>query len=129
MEKSLMLRYNSPASDFNEALPVGNGRIGGMIFGGALHEVIKLNEDSVWSGGPRHRINPDAREGLAEVRSLIKDGNIPEAEKIAFEKLQGVPDNMRHYMPLGNLNIIMKSGGKAKNYSRSLDLSDAVSEV
>lgn len=129
MEKSLMLRYNSPASDFNEALPVGNGRIGGMIFGGALHEVIKLNEDSVWSGGPRHRINPDAREGLAEVRSLIKDGNIPEAEKIAFEKLQGVPDNMRHYMPLGNLNIVMKSGGKAKDYSRSLDLSDAVSEV
>lgn len=129
MEKSLMLRYTSPASDFNEALPVGNGRIGGMIFGDAMHEVIKLNEDSIWSGGPRHRINPDAQEGLSEVRRLIKEGNIPEAEKIAFEKLQGVPDNMRHYMPLGNLNIVMKPCGKIKDYSRNLNLSDASAEV
>lgn len=129
METSEILKYAKPAADFNEALPVGNGRIGGMIFGGAADEVIKLNEDSIWSGGPRHRVNPDAKEGLAEVRALIKEGNIPEAEKIAFEKLQGVPDNMRHYMPLGNLNIRMELGGKAKEYTRSLDLTDASAEV
>lgn len=129
METSEILKYDKPAADFNEALPLGNGRIGGMLFGGAANEIIKLNEDSVWSGCLRHRINPDAKEGLAEVRALIKEGNIPEAEKVAFEKMQGVPDNMRHYMPLGNLNINMELNGKPKEYARNLDLSDASAEV
>lgn len=129
METETLLRYNKPAENFDEALPVGNGRIGGMIFGGAANETIKLNEDSVWSGGLRHRVNPDAQEGLAEVRALLMEGKIPEAEKIAFEKLQGVTPNMRHYMPLGELSINMELGGKAKNYSRSLELATAVSDV
>lgn len=129
METETLLKYNSPAENFNSALPVGNGRIGGMIFGGAAKEVIKLNEDSVWSGGLRSRVNPDAKEGLAEVRALLREGRIPEAEKIAFEKLQGVTPNMRHYMPLGELTIEMELGGKVKDYSRTLDLSDAVSAV
>lgn len=129
METETLLRYTHPAESFDEALPVGNGRIGGMIFGGAANEVIKLNEDSVWSGGLRHRINPDAQEGLAEVRALLMEGRIPEAEKIAFEKLQGVSPNMRHYMPLGELSINMELDGKVKNYSRSLELATAVSDV
>lgn len=124
-----LLKYNAPAENFNEALPVGNGRIGGMIFGGAAQELIRLNEDSVWSGGPRHRINPDAKEGLEEVRQLIKDGDIPAAEKTAFEKMQGVSPNSRHYMPLGDLNISMSLDGKVRNYSRKLDVAQAVSTV
>lgn len=129
METETLLKYNKPAENFDQALPVGNGRIGGMIFGGAANETIKLNEDSIWSGGLRHRVNPDAQEGLAEVRALLMEGRIPEAEKIAFEKLQGVTPNMRHYMPLGELSINMELGGKAKNYSRSLELATAVSDV
>ncbi|MCC8135128.1 MAG: glycoside hydrolase family 95 protein [Ruminococcus sp.] len=135
METETILKYNQPADfeepeeNFNWALPVGNGRIGGMIFGRAANEIIKLNEDSIWSGGPRHRVNPDAQEGLAEVRALLMEGRIPEAEKIAFEKLQGVTPNMRHYMPLGDLSINMELDGKVRNYSRSLDLSTAVSDV
>lgn len=129
METETLLQYKQPAENFNEALPVGNGRIGGMIFGGASNELIKLNEDSVWSGGLRHRINPDAKEGLAEVRELLAKGDIPAAEKIAFEKLQGVTPNMRHYMPLGNLSIDMELEGKVKNYSRSLQLATAVADV
>lgn len=129
METETLLRYTHPAENFDEALPVGNGRIGGMIFGGASNEIIKLNEDSVWSGGLRHRVNPDAGEGLAEVRVLLMEGRIPEAEKIAFEKLQGVTPNMRHYMPLGELSINMELDGKARNYSRSLELATAVSDV
>ncbi|MCD7811531.1 MAG: glycoside hydrolase family 95 protein [Ruminococcus sp.] len=135
METETILKYNQPANfeepeeNFNWALPVGNGRIGGMIFGRAANEIIKLNEDSIWSGGPRHRVNPDAQEGLAEVRALLMEGRIPEAEKIAFEKLQGVTPNMRHYMPLGDLSINMELDGKVRNYSRSLDLSTAVSDV
>lgn len=129
MDTETLLKYNQPAQNFDEALPVGNGRIGGMIFGGAATEVIKLNEDSIWSGGLRNRINPDSQEGLAEVRSLLLEGNIPEAEKIAFEKMQGVTPNMRHYMPLGELNINMELDGKPKNYRRSLELANAVSDV
>ena len=129
MCRETILRYNSPAENFNEALPIGNGRIGAMIYGDTAFEKIPLNEDSVWSGGLRHRVNPDAGEGLEEVRSLIKKGSIPEAERIAFEKLQGVTPNMRRYMPLGDLHIDMELHGRARNYSRKLDIGNAVSEV
>ncbi len=129
MATETLLKYNSPAEDFNQAIPVGNGRIGGMIFGNAVDEVIRLNEDSIWSGGLRDRINPDSAEGLSEVRSLLRSGDIAKAEKIAFEKLQGVTPNSRHYMPLGNLLIHSSFSGKAREYLRTLDLSDAVSEV
>lgn len=129
MNTEIILKYDSPAEDFTCALPVGNGRIGGMIYGKPKNEVITLNEDSVWSGSLRHRVNPDAQEGFAEVRQLIRNGNIPEAEKIAFEKMQGVTPDMRHYMPLGNLYIDMDFNGKVRNYSRSLDISTACSET
>lgn len=120
-----MLWYNNAAENFNSALPVGNGRIGGMVYGRTEHELIQLNEDSVWSGGKRNRNNPDAPEGLKEVRELLKQERIPEAEEIAFRKLQGVSSESRHYMPLGNLNIDMKLDGRAKEYKRGLDLENA----
>lgn len=129
MATETLLSYKQPAEDFNSALPVGNGRIGGMIYGRAENELIGLNEDSIWSGGLRHRVNPDAQEGLDEVRTLILNGEIPSAERLAFEKLQGVTPNMRHYMPLGDLSIHCRIGGKPKDYSRTLDLSTAVSHV
>ena len=129
MQTETILRYDSPAEDFSWAIPVGNGRIGGMVFGKPADEVIELNEDSVWSGGLRNRINPDAREGLKEVRELIKDGNIPEAEKVAFEKMQGVTPDMRRYMPLGNLFINMELNGKVRDYSRLLDIAEACADV
>ena len=116
MNTETFMEYSRPAEKFTEALPVGNGRIGGMIYGGTAEEIIKLNEDSVWSGGLRHRVNPDSQEGLVEVRKLLEEGNIPEAEKVAFEKMQGVTPNMRHYMPLGDLHIDTVLEGKAKDY-------------
>ncbi|MDD6269212.1 MAG: glycoside hydrolase family 95 protein [Oscillospiraceae bacterium] len=123
------LWYKKPAADFNHALPVGNGRIGGMVYGGTASELISLNEDSIWSGGRRERNNPDALEGFREVRSLLKEGRISEAEKIAFEKMQGVTYNSRHYMPLGKLRIEMDFEGKAREYIRMLDLERAVASV
>ena len=129
MNTETLLKYDRPAENFDQALPVGNGRIGGMIFGGTDSETIKLNEDSVWSGGPRHRINPDALEGLAEVRSLLAEGRIPEAEETAFEKLTGVTPNARRYMPLGDLHINMELSGKARDYIRTLDISEAVADT
>ena len=86
MKTETIIRHNHPAGDFNEAFPIGNGRIGGMIYGGIQKDIIGLNEDSIWSGGLRHRVNPDAVEGLKEVRQLLMEGNIPEAEKIVFQK-------------------------------------------
>lgn len=124
--KESVLWYNDPAADFNSALPVGNGRIGGMIYGRPEKELIELNEDSVWSGGKRNRLNPDALEGLKEVRQLLSEEKIPEAEKLAFSKLQGVTPNSRHYMPLGNLYIDMKLQGAAREYKRGLDLENAL---
>lgn len=124
--KESVLWYNDPAADFNSALPVGNGRIGGMIYGRPEKELIELNEDSVWSGGKRNRLNPDALEGLKEVRQLLSEEKIPEAEKLAFSKLQGVTPNSRHYMPLGNLYIDMKLQGVAREYKRGLDLENAL---
>lgn len=129
MDAETLLWYESPARDFNSALPIGNGRIGAMLYGGTNEDVIKLNEDSIWSGGKRNRNNPDAKEGLKEVRELIQEERIPEAEKVAFEKMQGVTPNCRHYMPLGNLNLKMELPGKARQYRRDLDLERAVATV
>lgn len=129
MDLQTTLWYKHPAKDFNSALPVGNGRIGGMVYGGTALEKISLNEDSVWSGGRRERNNPDAFEGFKEIRQLLSEERIPEAEKIAFEKMQGVTPNSRHYMPLGTLSIEMDFEGKAREYKRILDLKTAVTSV
>ena len=87
------ISFNSPASDWNEALPVGNGKLGGMIFGGPYTERIQLNEDSVWFGGMQDRLNPSAREKLPEIRKLIFEGRIKEAEELAaFEKVLRIMD-------------------------------------
>ncbi len=131
MNRDYILKYTSPAADFNEALPIGNGRIGGMVYGGPEKDLIGLNEDSVWSGGLRHRINPDAKEALGEVRALLAKGDIPAAEKIAFEKMQGINPNSRHYMPLGDLHIDFSPGTDAdiKDYERTLDIGNAVAGV
>ncbi len=129
MDAETMLWYQQPAEDFDHALPIGNGRIGAMVFGKPADEVLKLNEDSVWSGGKRNRNNPDAKEGLKEIRALLAEERIEEAEKIAFEKMQGVTPNSRHYMPLGDLHLRMDFPGKAKQYRRTLDLEQALATV
>lgn len=129
MDSEILIWYKKPAENFNEALPIGNGRIGGMVFGGKEKEIIKLNEDSIWSGGKRNRNNPNAFEGFQEIRTLLSSGKISEAEKTAFEKMQGIPFNSRHYMPLGDLFIDMKLNGRVVDYKRSLDISRAVAET
>ncbi len=121
-----LLWYESAAENFSSALPVGNGRIGGMIYGKPHNEVICLNEDSVWSGGKRNRLNPDAKEGLTEIRQLLDEEKISLAEETAYRKLQGVSPVSRHYMPLANLNINMNLSGIAKEYKRGLNLETAI---
>ena len=74
--------FDRPASDWNEALPVGNGRMGAMVFGGIATELLQLNEDSIWYGGPRDRINPSAGEKLPLISKALDEGRIAEAEDL-----------------------------------------------
>lgn len=129
MNTDQLLWYTKEAPDFDHAIPVGNGRLGGMVFGGAARELIKLNEDSIYSGGRRSRLNPRAYEGVTEIRALLSEERIAEAEQVAFQKMQGVPPNSRHYMPLGELSIRFTFTGKAREYRRTLDLTEAVAST
>ncbi len=107
--KCTMLWYDRPAIDWNEALPLGNGRIGGMVFGGIGCEHIQVNEETVWYGGPMDRNNPSAREKLPVIRELIKAGKIHEAERLCKQALSGTPFGMRIYQTLGDITIHYES--------------------
>lgn len=126
MDTSAVLWYESSAIDFNSALPVGNGRIGGMVYGRVEEELINLNEESIWSGGKRYRINPDSKDNLENVRKLLFDGKIKEAEDLAMKTMTGVGPDSRHYLPLGDLHISMKNVGNYEDYKRYLDLRNAI---
>ena len=86
MNADQMLWYRKAAEDYDQALPVGCGRLGGMLYGGAAKELIRLNEDSIYSGGRRSRLNPAAYEGVQEIRRLLLEERIEEAETLAFQK-------------------------------------------
>ena len=121
------IEFDHPADNWNEALPIGNGRMGGMIFGTPYTERIQLNEDSVWYGAPKDRINPDALDNLPKIRSLIFEGRIKEAQELCALALSGLPENESHYEPLGNLFI--EFGGSEytyEDYHRMLDIDNAV---
>lgn len=96
--------YNSAATDFNSALPVGNGRLGGLIYCTPT-EKVSLNENSMWSGTFLNRLNPNAKGVLSEVRSLLKSGNITGAGQVALPNMAGNPTSPQHYTPLGQLNL------------------------
>ena len=135
------LFYRRPAEKWEEALPLGNGRLGAMVFGGVGTERLQLNEDSVWYGGPRNRINPDARGNLQTVRDLLHGGHISEAEELLKEAFSGVPESQRPYQPLGDLILEMKELtteqdnwgqpllGAPEKYERELCLNEAVART
>ncbi|MCC6357041.1 MAG: glycoside hydrolase family 95 protein, partial [Verrucomicrobiae bacterium] len=118
-----VLWYPAPASNWVEALPIGNGSLGAMVFGGARDERLQLNEDTLWSGGPKDWNNPDAKNWLPKVREAIFAGRYTEADELC-KKMQG-PYN-QSYMPLGDLRIAFDLPGDATEYRRELDLDRAV---
>lgn len=127
MSSSSTLWYSEPAANWDEALPVGNGRIGGMIFGKVGDELIQLNEDSVWSGGFRSRNNPKAYPNLGRMREYLDKGQLKLAEQLSLDAFCGVNENERHYMPAGDLHIYQSVNDSCTDYSRSLELTNAVS--
>lgn len=129
-ERKRRLWYSKPAAKWNEALPIGNGRLGAMIFGGTAGEKLQLNEDSVWYGGPRDRNNEDALPHLPEIRKLIMEGRLQQAEELAAMTMAGLPEAQRHYLPLGDLLLSFDlPEGSVEEYERELDLECGVSRV
>lgn len=127
MSDIITIDKNEPAIEWEEAFPIGNGRLGGMVFGGVATERIQLNEDSVWYGGPQDRINPSSKEYLPRIRELILAGKIKEAQELCAFALSGTPDQQRHYEPLGNLYLeFMGTCDGYDNYHRALDISNAI---
>src|SRR4051794_38598618 len=98
MVSQSIIWFDQPAKEWNEALPIGNGRLGAMVYGKTSMEQIQLNEESVWYGGPRDRNNPDALGNLSKIRELLLNGKPKEAEKLAMMALSGIPETQRHYM-------------------------------
>jgi len=155
MKDKMTLWYDRPAGgDWNRALPLGSGRLGAMVFGNVAADRLQLNEDTLYSGGPRNRVNPDALKSLPEIRRLLLVGQPKAAEPLVQDALAGIPDIMRHYEPLGDLlfhfdhgdairhlpsrglthgELIHGAGGTddaaPTGYRRELDMSDAVARV
>ncbi len=127
----LILWYEQPAKNWNEALPIGNGRLGAMIFGGVAKERIQLNEESVWTGHPIERENPEALKYLPRVRKLLFEGKYWQAEKLAQEKLMGLrlPRGKHTYQTLGDLKFFFADQEEFTDYRRQLDIARAVATV
>lgn len=123
MEQNTKLQYERPAAVWTEALPVGNGRLGAMVYGGVERETISLNEDTLWSGYPRDWNNPAARQVLPEVRKLIREGRFEEADQLGRQMLGPYTES---YLPLGDLQLTFEHGAACRSYRRTLDLANAV---
>ena len=123
---SLTLWYERPASQWVEALPVGNGRLGAMVFGGINHERLQLNEDTLWAGGPYDPANPEARAALPEIRRLLAAGENKAAQDLTQEKFMSRPIRQMPYQTLGDLLLTLPGSDGATHYRRELDLDSAV---
>lgn len=122
------LWYNQPAEDWNEALPVGNGKMGAMVFGGIVEERLALNEDSLWSGKPHDDGNTGVLQSLEEVRGLLFAGKYAEAHALAEQRMV-TPNNPHYgnYHPLGDMYIQLElPDSEVSDYCRELDLNEAV---
>ena len=104
-QTDLKLWYRQPASEWVEALPVGNGRLGAMVFGGIGQERIQINEETVWDGKKTDRNNPQALNALSTVRQLLFDGQNEAAAELAAETMMGLPCRIDSYQTLGDLNL------------------------
>jgi len=128
--QNLKLWYNQPSGDtWENALPIGNGRLGAMIYGNVEKEIIQLNEHTLWSGSPNRNDNPDALEALSEIRKLIFEGKHKEAEKLANKSIITKKSHGQMFQPLGNLNLIFDGHENYTHYNRELDIEKAVTKT
>ncbi len=126
----LKLWYRQPAGDvWTAALPVGNGRLGGMVFGNPAEEVIQLNESTVWTGSPNRNDNPAALAALPKIRQLIFDGKQKEAQELASEKFESKTSHGQMYQPVGSLHLAFPGHEQYQDYYRELDIEKAIAKT
>jgi alpha-L-fucosidase 2 len=140
----LSLWYREPAADrplvprpsgrgasaeWVRALPVGNGRLGAMVFGGVINERLQLNEDTLWAGRPYDPVNPEAKDALPEVRRLLAAGQYREAAQLTGQKVMAKPLAQMPYQVLGDLWLTFPAAATVENYRRDLDLATATTRV
>src|ERR1044072_943816 len=128
-DAALILWYDKPATEWTDALPVGNGRLGAMIFGGPANEQLQLNEDTLYAGSPYDPNNPEALKALAEARRLIFEGKYKEAHELVGAKMMANPIKQMPYEPVGDLKLSFPSHDNFTNYRRQLDLNTAIATV
>lgn len=125
-----VLSFGRPADFWEECWPIGNGRLGAMIAGKITEDEVQLNEDSFWYGGFRDRVNPDAKKVLPEIRNLIRNGEVCEAQEKMKMFLSGVPESQYPYQTAGNLAFSFKGiEGSIENYDRNLDLQNGIVRI
>ncbi len=125
-QSDLKLWYGGPAKEWTQALPVGNGRLGAMVFGGTAEDRYQLNEDSLWCGKPHDYAHEGAAQYLSQIRQLLFDGKQKEAEQLATEHFMSVPLGQMPYQPFGDLRLTFPGHEKAQDYRRELDLDTAI---
>src|SRR6266496_2426845 len=123
------LWYAQPAAKWEEALPIGSGRMGAMVFGGTADERIQFNEDTLWTGKPHDYVRAGAGDHLAEIQKLVFDGNEKDAAKLAKETFLSDPVRQKAYQPFGDLRLQFPGHDSVKDYRRALDLDSAVATV
>ncbi|WP_231617864.1 glycoside hydrolase family 95 protein [Novipirellula aureliae] len=129
-EEPLTLWYRKPATKWEtEALPIGNGRLAAMVFGGVNNERIQFNEETVWDGVPTDYNNPEALAALPEVRRLLFEGKNDEATRIAGRSMMGNPKKIKSYQTLGDLFLDFPDTDKVSGYRRDLDLTTAINRT
>ena len=128
-DDALTLWHRHPVAQWNEATPLGNGRIGAMVFGDPRLEHVQLNEQTLWSGGPIDRNNPEALAHLNEVRELLFHDKPVEAYKLADQFLMGNPRRIKSYETLGDLFLDFMNNADVQDYRRELDLDTAICRV
>jgi alpha-L-fucosidase 2 len=123
------LWYQQPAQKWVEALPIGNGRLGGMIFGGITNEHLQFNENTLWTGHPHEYQHEGAAKFLPQIRQLLWDGKQKEAEGLAMREFMSVPLRQKAYLPFGDIWLSFPEHTNAINYRRELDLDSAIAKV
>ncbi|MCH7227037.1 glycosyl hydrolase family 95 catalytic domain-containing protein [Haloferula sp. A504] len=128
-DPSHTILFDRPAEKWQEALPLGNGTLGAMVFGRILEDRYQFNEDTLWSGHPHDYSNKGAVEHLNAIRQLIFEGKQKEAETLAMQKFMSIPLRQEAYLAFGNLKVRMPDHGTVENYQRFLDLPTATATV
>src|SRR5204862_3611255 len=119
---SLTLWYTHPAEKWVEALPIGNGRLGAMIFGNVTNEHLQFNEDTLWTGQPHEYQHPGAAKFLPQIRQLLWAGNQREAEDLAMKEFMSAPIRQKAYQPFGDVWLSFPAHTNVTSYRRELDL-------